>query len=188
MEFATGEGPVANGVAVLEDDGPEDAVATVGTVHKLRGHGQVAALVANEVFVVRRKEGDGSAAETAGAAILVAEQLQPFPAVFDEFAPNGVQGLSAVPDVQATPPDKVLQRGRAMAAEVGSRQLDKGFLPGEGRLRRELIGHKGIGRLLRMQVPAAEEAGVFGQADVVGQPVVVHGDALIGQGRGEIGL
>ena len=42
MDFAGGEGPVANGLAVLEDDGPEDAVAAVGAVHVVGLHGQVA--------------------------------------------------------------------------------------------------------------------------------------------------
>ncbi len=42
LDFAGGEGPVANGVAVLEDDGPEDAVAAVGAVHVVGLHGQVA--------------------------------------------------------------------------------------------------------------------------------------------------
>ena len=83
LDFAGGEGPVANGLAVLEDDGPEDAVAAVGAVHVVGVNGQVEALVGDKVFVVGREQGDGAAAEAEGAAVLVAEELKAFPAVFD---------------------------------------------------------------------------------------------------------
>ncbi len=130
LYFTTSGGPIANNFAVLEDNRPENAVAAVGAVHVVGMDGQLAALVTNKVFVVGREEVNVSAPESAGAAILVAEESKPFPAFLYEFVPDGIESIPTISDVEATPPYEVFQGGRAVAAEVGSGQFGQGFFPG----------------------------------------------------------
>ena len=51
-DFAIGSRPVTHDLTVLEDDGPEDAVATVGAVHVVRMHRHVTTFVPDQVFIV----------------------------------------------------------------------------------------------------------------------------------------
>ena len=74
LDFAAGDGPVAYYFAVQEDDGPEVAGAVVCAVGMVGVEGDVAALVADEVFVVGGQQGYGAAAQSADAAVLMAEE------------------------------------------------------------------------------------------------------------------
>ena len=62
--------PVAADDAVVGDDGLEDAAVVVGLVAVIGRKDDVAALIADEVFVVRRNQEIFSFAETSGAAIV----------------------------------------------------------------------------------------------------------------------
>ena len=187
-DFSAGDGPVADDLAVEEDDGPEDAGVVVGAVGVVGVEYDVAAFVSDEVFVVGGQEGDGAAAEAAGAAVLMAEEAEAFPALFDEFALDGVHCGFAVADVQSGPPHEVFQGGGAVAAEILSCQPGQGFVPGDGILPGQFVIHQGVAVLHREEVSAAQQARILRQADVVGKPVFVHGDALVFDGIGKIGL
>ena len=63
-------GPVAADDAVTGDDGLEDAAVVVGAVGVLGREDDIAALVADEVFVVGRNQEVSVLAETSGAAIV----------------------------------------------------------------------------------------------------------------------
>ena len=188
LGLAAGRGPVAHDLAVQQHHRPEDAAVVVGVVAMVRVDGDVAALVADQVFVVGWKEGDGAAAESARAAVPVTPESEPAPAVPDEFVAEGVHAAAAVADAQAAPPDEVLEGGGAVAAEVFARQQGQGFLPREGTALREFVGCQGVTVLHREKVAAAQEPHVLGQADVVGQAVVIHRDAPVREGGGETGL
>ena len=75
--------------------------------------------------------------------------------------------------------------GRRDAHETA---FGQGFVPGNGAAPGQFLGDQGIAVFHREQVSAAKESGVLGQADVIGQPVVVHGDPFLRKGAGEIGL
>ena len=170
----------------VNDDGqqrPENAVAAVGTAHVLRTDGQMAALVSDQVFVVRGQKRKRSAAESAGSAIPVAEKDEPIPTFLDKLVADGVYSPPAVADIQAAPPYKIFQGGGAMALEIAACQFGQGLLFGDRCHLRKLFCSKRIGRLLRVQVPAAKQAGILGQADVVGKPVLIHHDSLVPEGR-----
>ena len=63
-------GPVAADDAIVGDDGLEDAAVVVGAVGVLWRENDVAALVADEVFVVGRNQEVFALAEATGAAIV----------------------------------------------------------------------------------------------------------------------
>ena len=62
--------PVATDDAVMGDDGLEDAAVVVGAVGVLGWQDDVAALVADEVFVIGRNQEVFALAESARAAII----------------------------------------------------------------------------------------------------------------------
>ena len=63
--------PVADNFAVQKDDRPEDAPVVMGLVAMVRVKDDLAAFIANQVFVVGRKKVHATASETAGAGIAV---------------------------------------------------------------------------------------------------------------------
>ena len=62
--------PVAANQAVMGDDGLEDAAVVVGSVPMLLRQYDVSALVADEVFIVRRNQEVSAFAKTTGTAIV----------------------------------------------------------------------------------------------------------------------
>ena len=91
--------------------------------------GDVPALVADEVFIVRREQMYAAAAESAGAAIPVKEQVDAFPPFPDQFRAEGSHALPAIVDPEAAPPGEVFQAGGTVAAEILPGQQRKGFFP-----------------------------------------------------------
>ena len=108
LDFPAGHGPIADDIAVQEDDGPEDAGAVVGAVGVDRVQSDLTALVADEVFVVGWQQGYCAAAESASAGILVYVEYESFPMLFDEFALDSFHSGLAVADVHSGPPHEVL--------------------------------------------------------------------------------
>ena len=91
--------PVAGHFAVLEDDVPEGAGVVVGFVAVVGVEGDVAALVADQVFVVGGEQVDAAAAEAAGATVAAQIEVLALPALPDPFPGGQVQSPPAVADV-----------------------------------------------------------------------------------------
>lgn len=87
--------PVADDLAAVEDDGVEDAVFGVGMVAVDIVKRVVAALVADQIFVIRRQQ-DDLAAATVGAAVSVQVISHAAVAFLGEFAPDVFDGSTAV--------------------------------------------------------------------------------------------
>ena len=131
LDFAAGGGPVADDFAILENHGPEDAFLVVGMMAVVGVEGHMAALVADEVFVVGREEVNASVPESPCTAVLVAVEGESLPALLYEFILDGLHSLPAVADVQSGPPHEVFHCGGTVAAEVGSGELGQGFFLGD---------------------------------------------------------
>ena len=132
---AGGSAPVADDLAVKQEDGPEDAAVVVGAVTVVGMEGQLAALVADKVFVVGGEQVHEAAAKSSGAPVLMPEKLEALPTLPDELCADGIHALLAGVDAEAAPPGEVLQGGGAVAAEVFPGQQGEGFFPGEGSCR-----------------------------------------------------
>ena len=70
LAFVLERSPVAADDAVFGDDGLEDAAVVVGTMLVFGVEHDVAALIADEVFVIGRNQQVFALAETSGAAIV----------------------------------------------------------------------------------------------------------------------
>ena len=111
-------GPVAADDAVMGDDGLEDAAVVVGAVGVLLGEDNVAALVADEVFIVGRNQEVFAFAETAGAAVVGQVEIAALISLHVDAVTQQCDALAAVADVHARPPDEVLQCGGLVALEI----------------------------------------------------------------------
>ena len=80
----------------------------MGTMGVIGMKGYMTALVSDEVFVVGGQQDDCAAAESSGAAVLVEEEGEAFPALFDEFRPDGIHACFAVAYIESAPPHEVL--------------------------------------------------------------------------------
>ena len=85
--------------------------------------GDVAALVADEIFIVSGEEVDASAAESSGAGVLVEEEVQPLPMLLYEPVSDGFDSHFAFTRIQAAPPDEVFESGRGVAPEIAVGKL-----------------------------------------------------------------
>lgn len=72
----------------------------------------ITALVADEIFIIRRDQMNRSRAESSGAAGFVNIELTAFPRFLNEFVTNDFDSFLTVADIQAGPPEEVLERGR----------------------------------------------------------------------------
>lgn len=149
LDLSGGGGPVAYCLSVLEDNGPEDTVAAVGAVNVVGMDGQMAALVTNQVFIVRREEVNASAPESPCATAFVEEEDEFLPAQLNQFRSKGIYSFPAVADVEATPPHEVFQGSGAVAAEVGSGELGQGFFFADWVDLWQFVGSNGIAVLHR---------------------------------------
>lgn len=70
-DSASGGAPVSDHGSVHQDDRPEDTVAAVGAVGHVRLENKMAALIANQVLVIRGEESHRAVAEASGSAVLV---------------------------------------------------------------------------------------------------------------------
>lgn len=77
--------PVADHFTVQKDDRPEDATVVVGLVAMIGMKDNLAALVTDQVFVVRRKKMHAAAAETPGARVAVQDEVEAFPMLMNQF-------------------------------------------------------------------------------------------------------
>ena len=84
-DFAGGGVPIADDFTVLEEHRPEDTAVVVGAVAVVGMEGDVAAFVADEVFVVRRKKMRATASESADSAVLMKVKIQTFPALANQL-------------------------------------------------------------------------------------------------------
>ena len=121
--------PVAADYAVAGDNGLEDTAVVVGLVAVFLGQDYVSALVANQIFIVRRNQKKLASAETSGAAVVGEEKVTAIPSLFADIVFLEFYSPSAVADVQAGPPDKILQSGRLAATEVSAGELHKCLIP-----------------------------------------------------------
>lgn len=80
-----GDTPITDHFAVQKDDRPEDATVVVGLVAMIRMKDNLAALVTDQVFVVRRKKMYATAAETPGAGVAVQDEVEAFPMLMNQF-------------------------------------------------------------------------------------------------------
>ena len=152
-----GRGPVADDLAVKGDDGLEYSVVTVGFVGMLGRKDDVTALVADEIFIIRRDQMNRSGAESSGAAGFVNIELTAFPRFLNEFFTNDFDSFLTVADIQAGPPEEVLERGRRVASEIFPRHHRKSILSRHIQRHLDLLPHKGIGAFHRVQVAAAKQ-------------------------------
>ena len=109
-----------------------------------------------------------SGAEASGAAGFVNIEPTAFPSLFNQFVSNDFNRFLAVADIQAGPPEEVLESGRRVASEIFPRQHSQSVLSRHIQRIADLLTHKGIGAFLREQVAAAKKSGKFRQTDVVG--------------------
>ena len=117
----------------------EDAGLVVRVMRMVGVKDDVPALVADEIFVEGGKKKDAPAAETARPGVPMGKEVAPFPALDFQFVAERRDALPAFPDVDAAPPDEVLQRGRTMAAEVFPRQEGERLLAGKVEGMRNLL-------------------------------------------------
>ena len=179
-------GPVAADDAVVGDDGLEDAAVVVGAVGVLGRENNVAALVADEVFVVGRDQEVFALAETMRAAVICQVEFPTLP--FHGMNPVAQHGdaFAAVADVQARPPDEILERGGLMALEILAGKAHQGFFSVYLARRFHFVGGECVGRFHGQEVAAAQRSRYFGHADVIGQPMVIHADIPLGQRLDEV--
>ena len=177
-----GGGPVAHDVAVQGDDGVEDARVVVGVMRVVGMEDDVAALVADEVFVEGGEEEDAAAAEAAGAGVRMDVELTAVPALGAELAAEGGDTAPAVVDIQPGPPHEVLQRGGAVAAEVFASEEGEGLFVAQNQRITNFFRREGQRPLGRMEVARAQQAGEFRQAEMVGEPLLGHLDVALAEG------
>ena len=154
----------------------------MGVVRVVGMEDDVAAFVADQVFVEGGEEEDAAAAEAAGAGLRVDVEVAAFPALGAELAAEGGDAAPAVVDIQPGPPHVVLQRGGAMAAKVFSREEGDGFFVVQNQLITNLFRGEGQRPLGRMQVARAQQAGELRQAEMVGEPLLGHLDVALAEG------
>lgn len=183
-----GRGPVADDLAVKGDDGLEYSVVAVGFAGMLGRKDDITALVADEIFIIRRDQMNRSRAESSGAAGFVNIELTAFPRFLNEFVTNDFDSFLTVADIQAGPPEEVLERGRRVASEIFPGKHSQGILSRDIQRISNLLTHKGIGVFHRVQVAAAKKSGKLRQTDVVGQAVIVHRDSPFGERGDKISL
>ena len=121
--------PVAADYAVAGYDRLEDAAVVVGLVAVFRGKDNITALVADQIFVVWRNQKKLAAAEASGAAVIGEEKVTAIPSLFADIVFLEFYSPSAVADVQAGPPHKILQGGRLSATEVFAGEHHKCLIP-----------------------------------------------------------
>ena len=152
-----GGGPVADDLAVKGDYGLEYSVVAVGFAGMLGRKDDVTALVADEIFIVRCDQVNRSGAETSGAAGFVNIELTASPSIFNQFTTNNFDRFLTVADIQAGPPEEVLERGRRVASEIFPGKHSQGILSRDIQRISNLLTHKGIGAFHRVQVAAAKQ-------------------------------
>ena len=121
--------PVAAHPAVLEDDRIEQTRTVVGPVALVRIQDDIAALVADEILVVRRQEDKPALPEAPGTAVCVNMKGSPGNAFRMQFASQQVHCPTAVGDSQPGPPDEVLEGCRRMAPEIFPCKQREGIVP-----------------------------------------------------------
>lgn len=183
-----GRRPVANDLAVKGDYGLEYSVVAVGFAGMLERKDDVTALVADEIFIIRRDQMNRSRAESSGAAGFVNIELTALPRFLNEFVTNDFDSFLTVADIQAGPPEEVLERGRRVASEIFPGKHSQGILSRDIQRISNLLTHKGIGAFHREEVAAAKKSGKLRQTDVVGQAVVIHRDSPLGERGDKISL
>ena len=177
-----GRRPVPHDKTVQRDDGVEDARVVVGVMRVVGMEDDVAALVADEVFVEGGKEEDAAAAEAAGACLRVDVEVAAFPALGAEFVAEGGDAAPAVIDIQPGPPDEVLQCGGAMTSEVFACKEGEGLFVAQYQGIANLFRHEGQRPLGRVEVPRAQQARELRQAEMVGEPLLGHLDVPRAEG------
>ena len=177
-----GGGPVADDVAVQGHDRVEDTGVVVGVMGVVGMEDDVAALVADEVFVEGREEEDGAPAEAAGAGVRMDVEVASMPAFGAELVAEGGDAAPAVVDIQPGPPDEVLQRGGAMAAEIFAGEKGEGLFVVQNQRIAHLFRDERQRPFGRMEVPRAQQAGELRQAEMVGEPLLGHLDIPLAEG------
>ena len=121
--------PVAADYAVAGDNGLENTAVVVGLVSEFRWKDNITALVADQIFVVWRNQKKLAAAETSGAAVIGEEKVTAIPSLFADIIFLEFYSPSAVADVQAGPPHKILQGGGLAATEESAGEHHKCLIP-----------------------------------------------------------
>lgn len=111
--------PVSDDAPSAYDYRVKQNIVAVCTRTKLVIKYMMAALVAEQVFVIRRQQ-ERLPSAAARAAILVDLVCRAVMLFFYKFVAERIDCCATFADVQVTPPRKVFKRGRRVAAEVFS--------------------------------------------------------------------
>ena len=134
-----GDTPITDHFAVQKDDRPEDATVVMCLVAMVRMKDDLAALITDQILIVRRKKMHATAAETPGAGVAVQDEFEAFPMLMNQFISKQGYSQTAIVESKAAPPCEILDSGGAVATEVLPGQQGQGFFPWQGSRRGQLL-------------------------------------------------